>query len=1229
MSFDFWRVDADALQLVRADGTGRGFTRFVNNLLETEAQYSRLPMSEVHLNLQINLHDGGADAAVSGVVTEDSSGWMRCPTVWQFKRSRLTDVKLRSEIRKKSVKAYIKQGYAYRLCICQEQDPREVKRQEGVLAKAQRSINPAAPPPRMLTASSLASWVSRFPALVLTYFRAGTVRKFINLDTWRQSITAVTRDFVPIPEWKTTSGDIQRYGDFSQDPPVVPFLLKGEAGVGKTRLCFESLAATSGNAGLVIYCTEGQDELATYLAMHQDVRAILVADECDALLREKLKRAVIGFHRRIRVIAINAEEHSHSGGREYFLKHLAANEVEEVLKINFSEVPSESRRRYADLCGGFIGLAADMCGFHPQIAAKGDLSPVMQTIEDYYKLRLPEDQRRHIEAMALVTRVGFKQDFARELEALCAACGLESLDVKGTANKAHDSPGFVGVGGPYFYVRPKIIARVAFGEAWHRWGKSDPHGFLSSFPPSLLDQLQDRVKISAVEEVKDLVSSFFRSWAGKLTPEDLADAPTTERFCTLVETKPIEFLPLLRRLVEDATKNQLLEIKGQWQGGWGPRRSIVWLCERLAAFAEYFGDVEAILLRLALAESETEIGNNATHIWIQMFQLFLSGTSIPFMQRLTRLKEHIYSEDESVSSLALVAIEHTLNLQASRMGGPLVVAGRIPPDEWKPTGQEAWKCVSETLKVLGVLAHSTHPRLSRKAAEIAINNVYSLLGRGFLKDLQAILDPQIISDELKAKAVGALEQALHLQSDFAPTDQKFASTYLNDVIRWKQSLEPVDLRGKMLTALSTDQWRFSEGRRTQWLGEIRELAEELIADPDFLISQFDFLFSESAKTAPILGEEIARLDSAGSLLTRIIEAALKHHNSGFARGYIYGLISMGHADEGKLNELLDQVQERDAQLAYELFLVGGNLTRAHKRTLDLVRRGRLSVRYFRNLAYSAGDNKLAVEEFDAILELLLQRMDGDDVDATETAIEIIAFNFVEGRAETSAFLDRKEMRELCWKVVKKAALNAGRESYSWAKILESLTSYNVERTAKIAAQALVGRGLNQEEDAGKLLVTIAQKEPTIAMRALGAAMLDEKQGWRFFVGRFDIIKQLPTKAVIDWVDSHGVESARRIARQLPSPYLDQDGTPVVPPLTEHILRKFGNDKRVFTEFVAGVHNLQSYMGDIASQHEKEADIARKFLDHPLRKIREWAQIEINDSESQAKYWREWEETQNI
>jgi hypothetical protein len=86
---------------------------------------------------------------------------------------------------------------------------------------------------------------------------------------------------------------------------------------------------------------------------------------------------------------------------------------------------------------------------------------------------------------------------------------------------------------------------------------------------------------------------------------------------------------------------------------------------------------------------------------------------------------------------------------------------------------------------------------------------------------------------------------------------------------------------------------------------------------------------------------------------------------------------------------------------------------------------------------------------------------------------------------------------------------------------------------------------------------------------------------------------------------------------------------VVPALTEFLLSTFEEDDRTFREFCAGVHSMQLYMGDIAAEHEREAEVARQFLDHPLRRIREWAVYEIEHAQGLARIERREEEEMRI
>jgi len=126
-----------------------------------------------------------------------------------------------------------------------------------------------------------------------------------------------------------------------------------------------------------------------------------------------------------------------------------------------------------------------------------------------------------------------------------------------------------------------------------------------------------------------------------------------------------------------------------------------------------------------------------------------------------------------------------------------------------------------------------------------------------------------------------------------------------------------------------------------------------------------------------------------------------------------------------------------------------------------------------------------------------------------------------------------------------------------------------------------------------------------------------------------LIENLPSDVVKRWIAGAGVEGARRLARHLPSPYLKDSATPVVPDLTAWVLTEFEEDDRVFKEFTAGVHSFQIYSGDIAAQHETEAAVARDFLDHPLRRIREWAEMEERWAMDAARQEREEAEERDL
>src|SRR5208283_277934 len=158
------------------------------------------------------------------------------------------------------------------------------------------------------------------------------------------------------------------------------------------------------------------------------------------------------------------------------------------------------------------------------------------------------------------------------------------------------------------------------------------------------------------------------------------------------------------------------------------------------------------------------------------------------------------------SSLAVSVLNEILSPFGSRMGGPLVVAGRIPPGDWTPKGKEVVEAVLAILDLLSEMTHSGSPQYNQAAAKIAIDNSYYLLVRGYLEKLRAILDPKVLTEETRAQVVGSIEHFLYLQADYAPSHIQLSPADLEKIRAWKESLELSDLRGRMLTALGTNDW---------------------------------------------------------------------------------------------------------------------------------------------------------------------------------------------------------------------------------------------------------------------------------------------------------------------------------------------------------------------------------------------------------------------------------------
>ena len=152
-----------------------------------------------------------------------------------------------------------------------------------------------------------------------------------------------------------------------------------------------------------------------------------------------------------------------------------------------------------------------------------------------------------------------------------------------------------------------------------------------------------------------------------------------------------------------------------------------------------------------------------------------------------------------------------------------------------------------------------------------------------------------------------------------------------------------------------------------------------------------------------------------------------------------------------------------------------------------------------------------------------------------------------------------------------------------------------------------------------LFASVAVVRPQQLMDGIGEVMLSKERNLSFLFRKFPFVS-LPEDVVIKWLENHGLEGARLLARQVPGPFMGSHG-PDLNPVARFILERYGNDDNVFSGSVAGMHNGQAFTGSIADHMGQRASTAEPFLNFPIEAVRRWAHAEITFADENAENFR--------
>ncbi len=1272
----FWQIESS--HICSLQGKSTEFVRLLNALITAQSRAGGLVDASLQLNQADTIPDGGVDAVVSESIPAllDPTGWFTVPTSWQFKAQPTSNIKpsskapdkkqetaLREEINKPHAAKLVKLGYGFRLCIADELPPASRTKWNEWLNDEAKKLNPNVPSAFVVTASDLVLWVNRYPAIALD-FRPGAFQ-MKTLAVWQQEVRALTPSFVTPATWQFVLNTISNHINFDLNADTI-LTIQGEAGVGKTRSACEALACHPAIEAMVAVTSDEQSALVFAQAISSDrnSRAILVADECSLQYRERLRRILPGCSDRLRVIAIDNSLQRAEGAGEIRITQMSPAEVLQILDMSFPDLPSDRRRTFTQLARGFIRLAVDLCQHDHLVPISGRLDGVFGHFEDSYLVsRLEKDELATVQVISLLPRVGFRDDTANELKELCAhpAINLDSRKVVEIATQLKQSPGFIAFGGRFLYVTPTLISQVAFQSAWGKWVSPDPSGFLQNLSPSLLDGFIEQARRAPNPELARAVSNFFLNWATGLGPPDLAVEATAVRLVRLIESDPDLFLPLLKRLLEGMPEEELQTLHALTIEGQNARRQIVWLAEKLAQLPDYFTSAEQLLFRLALAESEPHLGNSATRVWTSLYRIVQSGTPTPFPDRLKLLEKRLREARDSHLPMLIDAFNEILkDVPITGLTGSQVILGRVPPPVWRPNDHaERQACLRAGLEMAARLS-SGGGSVGDAVRTAVVERLSPLFLAGCFEQVEAVLGQGPLPDTMLAVLTRELEEftetfcrehefTFQSRQPKAEGGEEIVSVMekhpreigpdLEDRIRkWYARLIPDTLHGRLVSVVGRDSWQQEiAGDRESWQREIDELAVTLVSNPVEFESEIPWLASTEARSVYHLGQSLGKADTSGTLVERVFQSA-REGATGVARGYLEQVSTSNSSQLGRLNAALDKLQEEDARTAFDVLWSAGPEVRKVERVFGLVDAGHLPAELLRSLEREAYSGQLNQEQLaGAVLRTINAAEDGNAKAAVVAVRLLYAWLHPDRRMTGSERLANAPelvpmLRHALHAAVGSMNAAAGSvylEPTFWLTLAEDLAAIDVASGAELLAKGITNRDFKTRQLAERHLVNLATFSPSEVMKAVGEVFLHPLDVKWLQLGNISaLLHTIPEVIVKEWIGRNGLPAAQAIARHLPPPYLDED-KPIVSPLTEFVMETYEWDEHVFQEFVAGIRSRKVYTGDIASQYLEEVHTATRFLDHPLRRIRDWALSEIENARRRADYWKQRDEEDNL
>lgn len=1229
-------------------------------LLWAEANRAGIGPALVSVPSAITVSDGGVDAEIAGVSPEKEGGLLGAgATRYQIKtgafsagnQSELRDLFLKEKSRelKDRIRSCFAKNGTFVVVLFGSDTP---DRTDDQAARAcQEFVGRVEPafrdcPIRVISQNQLAGLLSQYPSLA----DKARLRTFPNLrrhSQWRRELESL----LPLRIGEQQKGFIDQVRSELRKPLARHLCVWGEPGIGKTRLLYEATKPADLSCAVAYFGSpKSLDDsgIVDELVNDDSKSAIVVVDDCDSRDRETIWRQLKGLGTRVRLVTVQHDP-CESSGTTVALQtpELAQAQISEI--IQQYGVEKSVADRFAEYCGGSPRVG-NVVGWNLQNNPNDPMRP-LDTGNVWNRFIEQNDppssdavvhRKLVLQYLALFKKFGYGEPYQNEARFIAGQVAAANPQI----TWARFQEIILGLrrrrivqGESTLYITPKLLHIKLWSDWWELYGPNlNVEHFLASIPDTLHAWFYDmfaydhgsRTIRKTVRAILGTDSSFFREGLVKTRAG-------ANFFLSLTEADTEAALDFLEATIGKESRDEL----GGFSDG---RQRVVWALEKIAVERPLFQRAARVLLRLAEAENEPSISNNATGTFAALFSLGpgkTAPTQAPPAERMPVLEEAISSTDRETRAVALRAFDAALKSSSFRRAVGAERRGLKDLILWSPDTDEerldayraVWRLLSSELARL--------PEDQRaEALRILLKRAFELLQIENLADLVTSTVREVIEiPGIPRKAV--LETALDVLDRLTSLPEPVRA-------RWGEIRLTVaggdSLRGRLRSQLVLPAWRLasdSELTTDAW----RSLAEEAIASREEFLAELPWLVTNEPESAGHFGYEVGRLDHVFSLETPIIEAVAdggKAAQTALLGGY---LRAVREANASHWLATVRALSKRpDADRFFPAIVVQSGLTdEASDILTDLIEKGVMPGHYLLGFGFGGEIRNLSPNKFASWISLMLSH----DQQAAVAALQLL-HHYVRPDRLAAVPPDLIEAVLLNDALLAEGSKDAGEyRDYDWAQVAEPFLCDHPDKKLTFARKLLESMGRDsiilkrfRPSPARLVLTQIAKEMPSevwaILTRWLGPpidfrahAITDWLQGGMFTLfGRDDeeaALDYIPHQDIWAWVDQDIDKRAWYLASFAPK--LDADGN--LSPIARALLVRYGDRDDVRRNLIAN-YSSGYWRGPMSSHYAGKMESLEHLLENePEPRIREWLNLYIGGLRRSTDWARTEEEREDF